>query len=318
MAAPLADRIRPQSLDEMVGQQHLLGPNGLLRRIAQSGTLPNLIFYGPSGVGKTTAARIIAAGAGKKLYRLNGTTASTGDIKALIADLGGFDAMGGVVLYLDEIQYLNKKQQQTLLEYIEDGSITLIASTTENPYFYVYNAILSRCTVFEFKPVDAAEVERYLESAMEKLRQQSPELQVEEGALAHIAACCGGDVRKAANALEICALGAMATTGRPVITLEDAKQAAQRSAMRLPPSAGHCSGGHRPGLSTGHCHSKSLCGCRCAAGPAGGPHPTGGGRCAAGHSPQVQRFLYGHQCRYGRYSKGQGTRLPALPAKCPL
>ena len=160
MAAPLADRIRPQSLDEMVGQQHLLGPNGLLRRIAQSGTLPNLIFYGPSGVGKTTAARIIAAGAGKKLYRLNGTTASTGDIKALIADLGGFDAMGGVVLYLDEIQYLNKKQQQTLLEYIEDGSITLIASTTENPYFYVYNAILSRCTVFEFKPVDAAEVER--------------------------------------------------------------------------------------------------------------------------------------------------------------
>ena len=232
MAAPLADRIRPQSLDEMVGQQHLLGPNGLLRRIAQSGTLPNLIFYGPSGVGKTTAARIIAAGAGKKLYRLNGTTASTGDIKALIADLGGFDAMGGVVLYLDEIQYLNKKQQQTLLEYIEDGSITLIASTTENPYFYVYNAILSRCTVFEFKPVDAAEVERYLESAMEKLRQQSPELQVEEGALAHIAACCGGDVRKAANALEICALGAMATTGRPFITLADAKEAAQRSAMR--------------------------------------------------------------------------------------
>ena len=140
--------------------------------------------------------------------------------------------MGGVVLYLDEIQYLNKKQQQTLLEYIEDGSITLIASTTENPYFYVYNAILSRCTVFEFKPVDAAEVERYLESAMEKLRQQSPGLQVEEGALAHIAACCGGDVRKAANALEICALGAMATTGRPVISLEDAKQAAQRSAMR--------------------------------------------------------------------------------------
>ena len=196
MAAPLADRIRPQSLDEMVGQQHLLGPNGLLRRIAQSGTLPNLIFYGPSGVGKTTAARIIAAGAGKKLYRLNGTTASTGDIKALIADLGGFDAMGGVVLYLDEIQYLNKKQQQTLLEYIEDGSITLIASTTENPYFYVYNAILSRCTVFEFKPVDAAEVERYLESAMEKLRQQSPELQVEEGAYAeawlYLTVVCAG------------------------------------------------------------------------------------------------------------------------------
>ena len=201
MAAPLADRIRPQTLDEMVGQQHLLGTDGLLRRIAQSGTLPNLIFYGPSGVGKTTAARIIAAGAGKKLYRLNGTTASTGDIKALIAELGGFDAMDGVVLYLDEIQYLNKKQQQTLLEYIEDGSITLIASTTENPYFYVYNAILSRCTVFEFKPVDAAEVEKYLRRALEKLRAQSPALTAEAGALEHIAACCGGDVRKAANAL---------------------------------------------------------------------------------------------------------------------
>ena len=245
MAAPLADRIRPQTLDEMVGQQHLLGTDGLLRRIAQSGTLPNLIFYGPSGVGKTTAARIIAAGAGKKLYRLNGTTASTGDIKALIADLGGFDAMDGVVLYLDEIQYLNKKQQQTLLEYIEDGSITLIASTTENPYFYVYNAILSRCTVFEFKPVDAAEVEKYLRRALEKLRAQSPALTAEAGALEHIAArtadagarehiaaCCGGDVRKAANALEICALGALATTGQPVITLADAKEAAQRSAMR--------------------------------------------------------------------------------------
>ena len=232
MAAPLADRIRPQTLDEMVGQQRLLGTDGLLRRIAQSGTLPNLIFYGPSGVGKTTAARIIAAGAGKKLYRLNGTTASTGDIKALIAELGGFDAMDGVVLYLDEIQYLNKKQQQTLLEYIEDGSITLIASTTENPYFYVYNAILSRCTVFEFKPVDAAEVEKYLRRALEKLRAQSPALTAEAGALEHIAACCGGDVRKAANALEICALGALATTGQPVITLADAKEAAQRSAMR--------------------------------------------------------------------------------------
>ena len=232
MAAPLADRIRPQTLDEMVGQKHLLGQNGLLRRIAESGSLPNLIFYGPSGVGKTTAARIIAAGAGKKLYHLNGTTASTGDIKALIADLGGFDAMGGVVLYLDEIQYLNKKQQQTLLEYIEDGSITLIASTTENPYFYVYGAVLSRCTVFEFKPVEAAEVERYLHMALEKLQRQSPDLTAEEDALAHIAACCGGDVRKAANALEICALGAMATTGKPVITLADATQAAQRSAMR--------------------------------------------------------------------------------------
>ena len=158
MNEPLAQRMRPKTLAEVCGQQHLLAPGRVFRRTIESGRIPNMIFYGPSGVGKTTAARIIVAGAGKKLYRLNGTTASTGDIKALIADLGGFDAMGGVVLYLDEIQYLNKKQQQTLLEYIEDGSITLIASTTENPYFYVYNAILSRCTVFEFKPVDAAAV----------------------------------------------------------------------------------------------------------------------------------------------------------------
>ena len=232
MAAPLADRIRPDSLDDVVGQAHLLGPGAVLRRMVDSGHITNMIFYGPSGVGKTTVARIIAQKTGKTLHKLNGTSASVSDIKEIINGLGTFEAMGGVLLYLDEIQYLNKKQQQSLLEFIENGQITLIASTTENPYFYVYNAILSRCTVFEFKPVDAAEVERYLESAMEKLRQQSPELQVEEGALAHIAACCGGDVRKAANALEICALGAMATTGRPVITLEDAKQAAQRSAMR--------------------------------------------------------------------------------------
>ena len=229
---PLADEIRPQTLEDVVGQSHILGKNGVLRRIIESGQVPNMVFFGPSGTGKTTVANIIANQTHRTLHRLNATTASIADIREVIADVDTLLAPNGVLLYLDEIQYLNKKQQQTLLEYIEDGSITLIASTTENPYFYVYNAILSRCTVFEFKPVDAAEVERYLESAMEKLRQQSPELQVEEGALAHIAACCGGDVRKAANALEICALGAMATTGRPVITLEDAKQAAQRSAMR--------------------------------------------------------------------------------------
>ena len=233
MAAPLADRIRPQSLDEMVGQQHLLGPNGLLRRIAQSGTLPNLIFYGPSGVGKTTAARIIAAGAGKKLYRLNGTTASTGDIKALIVDLGGFDAMGGVVLYLDEIQYLNKKQQQTLLEYIENGKITLIASTTENPYFYVYNAVLSRSTVFEFKQVPAAEVEKAVLRAVSILSaRENVTADIEPGTAGYIASVCGGDVRKAVSACELLYEAADVTNGELLLKSEDALQVAQRSAMR--------------------------------------------------------------------------------------
>ncbi len=231
MASPLADRIRPRTLDDMVGQQHLLGEGGLLRRIARGGQIPNMIFYGPSGVGKTTAARIIAAGADKKLYKLNGTTAGTADIKALIKELDGFDAMGGVVLYLDEIQYLNKKQQQTLLEFIEDGSITLIASTTENPYFYIYNAILSRSTVFEFKLVDAAEVRRGLDRVLKVLEEDGP-VEVEEGVLDHIAAACGGDVRKAINALELAYLAAAATQGPKRITLEDAKALSQRSAMR--------------------------------------------------------------------------------------
>ena len=153
MSTPLADRIRPSSLEEVVGQRHLLAPGRPLRAIMESGTLPNLIFYGPSGTGKTTVARMIAAQAGKKLYKLNGTNASIADIKAIVDDLDTFSAINGVVLYLDEIQYLNKKQQQSLLEYMENGQITLIASTTENPYFYIYIAVLSRATVFEFKSV---------------------------------------------------------------------------------------------------------------------------------------------------------------------
>lgn len=231
MASPLADRLRPRTLDQMVGQEHLLGPQGLLRRIAQGGQIPNMIFYGPSGVGKTTAARIVADRAGKKLYKLNGTTAGTADIKALIKELDGFDAMGGVVLYLDEIQYLNKKQQQTLLEFIEDGSITLIASTTENPYFYIYNAILSRSTVFEFRQVSKSEVRRGLDRALDILREDGP-VEVEPGVLDHLAATCGGDVRKSLNALELAYLAAASTQGERVITLEDAKMLGQRSAMR--------------------------------------------------------------------------------------
>lgn len=231
LASPLADRIRPQTLDDMVGQEHLLAEGGLLRRIAQSGQIPNLIFYGPSGVGKTTAARIVAKTAGKTLYKLNGTTASTGDIKALINDLDSFAGVGGVVLYLDEIQYLNKKQQQTLLEFIENGSITLIASTTENPYFYIYNAILSRSTVFEFKSVTPAEVRRGLERVVKVLVEDGP-VEVEEGVLEHISYACGGDVRKSINALELAYLAAFPQNGVRHITMEDAIAVGQRSAMR--------------------------------------------------------------------------------------
>ena len=231
MATPLAERIRPRTLDEMVGQEHLLGPEGILRRIAQGGEIPNMIFYGPSGVGKTTAARIIAGAAGKTLYKLNGTTASTGDIKALIHDLDSFAGVGGVVLYLDEIQYLNKKQQQTLLEFIEDGSITLIASTTENPYFYIYNAILSRSTVFEFKSVSPAQVLRGLQRVLEILRQDGP-VEVEDGVLEHLSYACGGDVRKSINALELAYLGAIPEDGVRRISMADAVALGQRSAMR--------------------------------------------------------------------------------------
>ena len=227
MYQPLADKIRPKTLDDVVGQRHLLGENGLLRRVIESGSIPNLIFYGPSGVGKTTVASIIAQQTDRKLYHLNATTAGIADIKAIIDELDTFLAPNGALVYLDEIQYFNKKQQQSLLEFIETGKITLIASTTENPYFYIYNAILSRCTVFEFKPVEAADMRRAVERAL-KLAMGEDVKPVEDGVADYIAQAVGGDVRKALGAVELLVSGA----GADGITLADAQQAAQRSNMR--------------------------------------------------------------------------------------
>ena len=234
MNTPLADRIRPATLDDVVGQQHILGEGKALRNIMESGRIPNLIFYGPSGVGKTTVARIIAQQTDMRLHKLNGTTASTADIKAVVEELDTFAGMNGILLYLDEIQYFNKRQQQTLLEYIENGRITLIASTTENPYFYVYNAILSRSTVFEFKSVDVADIQKAVERGFAFLREESGSaITVEEGVCEHIARSCGGDVRKSLNAVELCVMaGQTAPDGGVLVTLDTAEQLAQRSAMR--------------------------------------------------------------------------------------
>ena len=230
MTAPLADRIRPKTLDDVVGQSHILGEGKPLRRIIENGQIPNMIFYGSSGVGKTTVARIIAENTHMKLHKLNGTSASISDIKDVIADTNTLDGVNGVLLYLDEIQYLNKKQQQSLLEYIENGQITLIASTTENPYFYVYNAIISRSTVFEFKPITAEElmpaISRAFSIAADEL---GIKVKVEKGAVEHIARGCGGDVRKSINTAELCVLSAASGAGEIVIKKETAEALTQRS-----------------------------------------------------------------------------------------
>ena len=233
MYQPLADALRPASLEDVCGQEHILGPDGLLRRIIESGNVPNMIFYGPSGTGKTTVANLIANRTHRKLCKLNATTASSADIKEIYNQLDTFMAPDGVLLYLDEIQYFNKKQQQTLLEYIENSKITLIASTTENPYFYVYNAILSRATVFEFKPVGANEALRAVKRAVKTLEARNGiEAEIEPGTLEHVAQSCGGDIRKAINAVELLFSAAKQAGGVQKITLSDAKLISQRSAMR--------------------------------------------------------------------------------------
>ena len=230
---PLADEIRPKTLDEVVGQKHILGKDGLLRRIIEGGDIPNLIFYGPSGTGKTTVANIIAQRTNRPLHRLNATTASISDIKDIIADIGTLLAPDGVLLYLDEIQYFNKKQQQSLLEFMENGKITLIASTTENPFFYVFGAVLSRSTVFEFKQITAEDALPAIDRGVDLLNERlGGNLVLEDGVREHIASACGGDIRKAMNALELLSSAARREEGKLVISLEDAQTAAQKSAMR--------------------------------------------------------------------------------------
>lgn len=233
MTRPLADEIRPQTLDEVIGQKHLIGEGALLRRLIENGTSANMIFYGPSGTGKTTIANIIANRTQKTLHRLNATTASLQDVKDVIAEVGTIMAPGGVLLYLDEIQYFNKKQQQSLLEFMENGAITLIASTTENPYFYVYNALLSRSTVFEFKSVTPQELLPAVDRALGILQSRSElPLSWDGDVPMQIAMQCGGDVRKAINACELLYASARVEHGALHLTCADASQLAQRSAMR--------------------------------------------------------------------------------------
>lgn len=233
MPSPLADKIRPKSLDDVVGQEHLLAEGKPLRQIIESGRIPNMIFYGPSGVGKTTVARIIAENCDMTLHKLNGTNASISDIKDVVSEIGSFGTENGILLYLDEIQYLNKKQQQSLLEYIENGDITLIASTTENPYFSVYNAVISRSTVFEFKPVSAEQLIPAIRRGFRLISEENGiEVIADREVCRIIAFGCGGDVRKAMNTVELAVVCGENQEGRVTITEESLKILSQRSNMR--------------------------------------------------------------------------------------
>ena len=233
MYQPLADLLRPTNLDEVFGQDHILAPGAVLRRLIDSGNVPNMVFYGPSGTGKTTVANIIAQKTNRKLCKLNATTASTADIKEIVSQLDTFLAPNGILLYLDEIQSFNKKQQQSLLEFIENGKITLIASTTENPYFYVFNAILSRSTIFEFKQIDAPAALKAVKRAVSFMENRTGLTAVpQDGALEYIAGAVGGDLRKAINAVEVLFSAGIPEGDKLPLTLADAKAVTQKSALR--------------------------------------------------------------------------------------
>ena len=233
MNKPLAAVLRPENLDDVCGQQHLLNKDAVFRRAIEGGAIQNMIFYGPSGVGKTTVAGIIAKMADKKLFKLNGTQSSTADIKEIIAQVNTLGTENGILLYLDEIQYLNKKQQQSLLEVLEDGSVTLIASTTENPYFAIFNAILSRSTIFEFRPLQPEDIRNGITKAVSKYNSKNDKnISLTDKACDVLAYGCGGDMRKAFNALELL-IAAVSYSDDNVIDEAMAKQVSQRSANRF-------------------------------------------------------------------------------------
>ena len=229
---PLADKIRPKTLDEVVGQKHLVGQNGIIRKLIQSNNIPNMIFYGPSGTGKTTIANIIASLTNKALYKINATSAGSQDIKDVIAQIGTLNAQNGILLYLDEIQYFSKKQQQLLLEYIETGDITLIASTTENPYFYVYNALLSRSNVFEFKSISYYDLIPAVNRAIAILKEElNTKVDVEKGLVDYIARTSGGDARKAINTVETLFGICSHYNGTHYLKISDCQMLTRRSGM---------------------------------------------------------------------------------------
>lgn len=230
---PLAERIRPKNLDEMVGQSHLIGKGKALRKVIENGNIPNLIFYGPPGVGKTTLAHIIAKQTNMTLRKLNATRAATSDIKSVFNEVGTFAAQNGILLYLDEIQYLNKKQQQTLLEFIENGKITLIASTTENPYFYIYSAILSRSMVFEFKPIEKNEIKKAVIRGFDLIsKEKQKQFKFDDKIIESIATYCNNDVRKALNIVEM-ACNCYEKNGKDcLITTEIIDQLAQHNNIK--------------------------------------------------------------------------------------